>query len=42
MKPSTRSCVILRTQYLLGYYPPELPETNEPFRPIEVRVNRRT
>jgi Ca-activated chloride channel homolog len=30
----------LRTQYLLGYYPPELPETNEPFRPIEVRVNR--
>ncbi len=30
----------LRTQYLLGYYPPELPETNESFRPIEVRVNR--
>ena len=30
----------LRTQYLLGYYPPELPETNETFRSIEVRVNR--
>jgi Ca-activated chloride channel family protein len=30
----------LRTQYLLAYYPPELPETNETFRPIEVRVNR--
>jgi Ca-activated chloride channel family protein len=30
----------LRTQFLLGYYPPELTETNEPFRPIEVRVNR--
>lgn len=30
----------LRTQYLLGYYPPQLPETNETYRPIEVRVNR--
>jgi Ca-activated chloride channel family protein len=30
----------LRTQYLLGYYPPELPETNETFRFIEVAVNR--
>jgi Ca-activated chloride channel family protein len=30
----------LRTQYLLGYYPPELHETNEQFRPIEVRVSR--
>jgi Ca-activated chloride channel family protein len=30
----------LRTQFLLGYYPPELTETNEAFRPIEVRVNR--
>jgi Ca-activated chloride channel family protein len=30
----------LRTQYLLGYYPPELPDTNETFRSIEVQVNR--
>lgn len=30
----------LRTQYLLGYYPPELPETNETFRPITVKANR--
>jgi Ca-activated chloride channel family protein len=30
----------LRTQYLLGYYPPELPETLETFRSIEVQVNR--
>jgi Ca-activated chloride channel family protein len=30
----------LRTQYLLGYYPPPLPESNETFRPIEVRVAR--
>jgi Ca-activated chloride channel family protein len=30
----------LRTQYLLGYYPPEFPETNETFRSIEVKVDR--
>jgi Ca-activated chloride channel family protein len=30
----------LRTQYLLGYYPPEITETNETFRPINVTVNR--
>jgi Ca-activated chloride channel homolog len=30
----------LRTQYLLAYYPPERPETNETFRSIEVQVNR--
>ena len=30
----------LRTQYLLGYYPPELADTNETFRPIQVRVDR--
>ena len=30
----------LRTQYLLGYYPPELTETSETFRSIEVKVNR--
>jgi Ca-activated chloride channel family protein len=30
----------LRTQYLLGYYPPALPDTNETFRSIEVQVDR--
>lgn len=30
----------LRTQYLLGYYPPEFPDTNETFRSVEVKVNR--
>jgi Ca-activated chloride channel family protein len=30
----------LRTQYLLGYYPPEFPETNETFRSIEIQVGR--
>jgi Ca-activated chloride channel family protein len=30
----------LRTQYLLGYYPPELTDSTETFRQIEVHVNR--
>jgi Ca-activated chloride channel family protein len=30
----------LRTQYLLGYYPPELRQDGETFRAIEVRVAR--
>jgi Ca-activated chloride channel family protein len=30
----------LRTQYLLGYYPPQLVDSIETFRPISVNVNR--
>ena len=30
----------LRTQYLIGYYPPERPEGTKRFRPVEVKVDR--
>ena len=38
MRPLMTFCAILRTQYLIGYYPKNVPLTKNPFHTTELKT----